>query len=148
MSDNQRDTFRAKFVEPAGGILLIGSQKVPVCLTEESSGGLTITTDCSDLKVSADAELRTYEGRRIRVRIMHCEPFGANFQVGLQRLESADDCDDVAYSTPRISSSWYAALLILGLVVGCAAQTEAVQRHFAKVISWKLKTAAPSVTAK
>jgi hypothetical protein len=133
MSDNRRDTYRAKVIEPTTATLFIGKQKVPVCLTEESAGGLTIVTACAEFQVSTDAELQTYEGQRLRVKIVHCKPSGGKFQVGLQRLESAGDCVGASSMTSRpVSSTHYAAVLLLGLLLGWMSQIEAVQRYFAK----------------
>lgn len=139
MTDNRRENFRAAIAESISAVMFVGYRQTPVRLVEESSGGLSaVTKETLAFPLETEAVLKTDDGRTLQVRIKHYERRGMNIHVGMQRVEAERNYDidlrrDFLVPAQASGAKLYAGVLLLGLLIGCAAQTDTVQRQLLQI---------------
>jgi hypothetical protein len=134
MESNRRKTFRAAVVDALPAMLVWERNALDVEVLNESSGGLSVLADEEPrFPLEAEAELLIEDGRKLRVVIKHYAPQGPQVRIGLQRREvpvlGRPEDRPVRWTGPLA----YAAVLLVGLLIGALSQLESVKRRLAEI---------------
>jgi len=135
MDSDRRRNFRSPVVGAKEGTLIVGKQHLAVRLIDESAGGMAVA--CEEIPQfgeGMEGELLTEDGDAMRVRIMHVQQRGMATRIGLERLELLKQGERATKAGRRRHNGWQiAALVLVGMAVGLAAQADPVRRQLHKV---------------
>lgn len=106
-------------------VISVGTERLPVKLLEESSGGLSILSQKHpDFPCGSSAELKYSDGLCLWGQIKHVEKAVDGFRIGFQRREMILETNvDLRTTFPlaaekRVPVLTYAAVLLVGLGLG------------------------------
>jgi len=135
MDSDRRRNFRSPVVGAREGTLIVGKQHLAVRLIDESAGGMAVA--CEEIPQfgeGVEGELLTEDGDAMRVRIMHVQQRGMATRIGLERLELLKQGErSTKAGRRRHNRLQIAALVLVGMAVGLAAQADPVRRQLHKV---------------
>jgi hypothetical protein len=128
MEDNRRTTFRAALVDAPEATLVCGRTAIDVALQDESSGGLSVVAETApSLPLDSEAELKTADGRVLRVVVKHYSQQGSQTRIGLQRREVPVLGRTIDPPGPRVGILAYVVVVLIGLMIGLALSAPARQ---------------------
>jgi len=147
MDVDARNSFRSAVVEPTPGILSAGLERLPVQLTDESPGGMSLLAQRSpDCSIDTECRLDLDDGRQLLGIVRHVDGSDAGFHIGFQRKEMvAEQAFDLreyftVQSPRRRFRRTYVIVAVIGLICGLAFNGPAWRRMIFGVTSRSLLT--------
>lgn len=138
MFSERRSNFRSPVVGTREGTLIVNRARLRVRLIDESSGGMSVASETMPtFPEGAIGELETDDGDAFRIQVKHIQQRGMCARIGLARLEvlAHGGKKSVGVGLRRYSSTKLkmAAFVLIGLILGAAAQADPVRRKLSKI---------------